>query len=221
MTDGNFSTKFSDIPGAVPDEEKLNAHPATRKRLEAISDPLERLVKASEIAHQCGRKHENMMALRTQRRVPVVALGRYHGWNKAEIARRIKAKDRRVVDFAFGLVDLRDIPQEWKTTDGMSKGARETAERLAFDEAKRIHAAYLRREAMGTTAREMRRVLVCDLTSGRYGKKYRPVDLGELIGRPPELVTMDRTGSSNRKKKENRAAEAARKRGESGGVIAA
>lgn len=192
-----------------PDEQKLSAHLPTRRRLEAIGPPLDRFVKASEIANLCYRKNETMTALRQRRRLAVVALARFHGWNKAEIARHIggEKQDRRVVDFAFGnkttktpAPDLRDIPAEWND------------ETLAANEAKRTHAAYLRREAMGTTAREMRRVLIWELTNGLHGRRYRNAELAGLIGNTPALVAQNRTGSSNRTKQANREAKRAAKR---------
>lgn len=193
----------------VPNRKKLDAHPATRVRLEKIQDPLERFIEASRIADQGYWQTEAMADLRQRRRVAVVALFRYHDYNKAEIARQIKAKDRRVVDFSFSLVDLRHIEEFRSRFRDEETGVidEERALRGTLSEAKRVHSTYMRRESMGTTAREVRRILIWELTeTEQHGRKYKPAHLAELAGRTTALIAQNRTGSSNRTKPASRAA---------------
>src|SRR5437868_109389 len=119
---------------------KLSASPATQAELNRIHNPLERLVKAADIAALYQRRTPLMAEIRARRSLAVVALNRYHGYNKADIARRIGAVDRRTVDAAFRNVDLRDIPQAWVDS-----------EEAALEAATDLQRTYLDNEAAAAT----------------------------------------------------------------------
>lgn len=214
MTNETEPTTATDMPVVKPDYGKLNAHPPTLRRLRAISDPLQSYMEADRIARLCRTRgndqHPRVLELRAERGAAVVALHRFHGWTKADIARHINAKDRRVVDYAFGKVDLRNIPEEWMQD-----------ETLAAEAARQTHAKYVRKEATGDTARELRRILIWELTNGKYGvldgrlrdgNRYTSAHLAEIVGRTTALIAQNRTGSSNAKKKRDRRAAAEEKR---------
>lgn len=189
----------------VPDEKKLNAHPALRARLEAVRDPLSRYRQASEIASRCYYKNPEMATLRQRRRKPIVALFRFHGVNKAKIAREI-GSDRRTVDSAFAKVDLRQIPKIF-----------EENKEAALEAARKLHAEYVDRENQGITAREMRRGLIHALKDGEFGERFKGDELALMAGNSAARISQQLTGSSNKARLKRMREETARKRLEGGG----
>jgi hypothetical protein len=206
----------------VPNEKKLDTHPELRARLEGIQDPLKRYAEASKVANKGYLQSQEMVQIRIDRRKAIVALGRHHGWGKAEIARHIGARDRRVVDACFKLPDLRDIKAEWIFDENSTPEERKLAEERAAKAAKELHAEYTERATQGVTAREMRRILILELTTGKYGKLYQNNELAEKGDTSPALIAQNRTGSSNKTKPAAREAarEAKRRAQESGNVAA-
>lgn len=198
----------------APDLKKLNASPSTREKLEKIADPIQRYKAASKIANDCYKHNPEIVKMRARRRYAFVLLHRDHGMNKALIARTVGAKDRRVVDGAFKGIDLRHVPKEWIVTDDTPDEERARIKEMILEEAKRLHKECVKREDMGTTAREVRRILIQELTmTTKHGQKYRPTDLAAMGGVTGPLISQNIWGSSNRTKAEQRARRRAKRGG--------
>lgn len=180
------------------DQGKLNAHPPTRRDLESIHDPLERFDRAALISRQSSYKSVSMQDLRRQRETVAFALYRWHGWFVEAIVEFLQAKDRRYIDKALDLLDERNIPPEYRDIE------------VAKARALELQKEFEERKLIGITAREFRRMMIVGLTTGQFydGQAILNKHLARRAGLSNASIAHGRTGSSGRKRAEDRAEEA-------------
>ncbi|MFF4777553.1 hypothetical protein ACFY05_32320 [Microtetraspora fusca] len=165
------------------DMDKLNASPETLAELEAIPDPIARFATASQIAARVYRRTPEMDELYNRRRIAFGLLHLKYEMSKAEIGRQADVADRRVINRALDKVDERHLPgrairkgqRVW-----LNKSPEEQA--AALEEARTVHAEIVKNEAIGTTAREMRRILGLNIQTGVYGARMTPTELAAQAG---------------------------------------
>lgn len=168
----------------IADEERLNADPATRADLEAIADPTDRFVAASGLAAKHGNSAAEIEKLRFIRQQAIAVLHIKLDVPKAEVMRRLGITDRRTPDNALDKWDDRRMPA-WDEATAVQKGAA-------------AHAELIERTAAARVAVEVRRVLVLELTGGKYyGREVTNADLARLSGLTTAAISKIRTGNQN------------------------
>lgn len=168
----------------LADEDNLNADPDVRAELEAIGDPEARFERACELANRNSPHYHEMEALRDIRRKAIGVLHLRFNWKKARIQRELGITDRRVVATALDALDDRLVPKNWKEDTAVRKG-------------REAHEEIVQRDAVGTVAREVRKVLIKELTGGRYGKVWQNADLARIAGLSTAAIAQIRTDKVN------------------------
>ena len=159
-----------------------------------ITDVVHRFIVLAEMARGAWHHHVEMDKLRRDRRTAIQVLRRHYNWKPVKISRLLPEEcDRRVVDFADAVGDIRTVPD-------MSE---EAAKRMLV----RAQEKYMKREQYGEFARPKRDELILAMTQGKAGGKvWTNAELSRLGKMTSAAIAQIRNGTAPSAKRAARAA---------------